>query len=158
MKKAAGVAPVLVSILLLAACGGGGSEAAGLESKDTGASSSAESSGSPTPTVAPATGRKVRVDALTVRFPDSYFYVRRQGGFGWMGLGPGGDTLSVAEIDAGLQKDDETLERRSRDLGLWRGHTPQRGDNVEVDGVSMLHLHGRGGARSVCGPVRRLRR
>ncbi|MFC6285552.1 hypothetical protein ACFP3Q_06430 [Nocardioides sp. GCM10027113] len=145
MKKVAGVVPLFVSVLALAGCGSGGSEAAVPSSEDTGASSSAEPSGAPTPAAAPATGREVRLVELVVRFPDSYSYVQRQSTFGWIGLGPSGDTLSMAEIDAGPRTDDRKLEQDAHDLSMWRGVTPERGDDVEVDGVSMMHLHGTGG-------------
>ncbi|MFC6285550.1 hypothetical protein ACFP3Q_06420 [Nocardioides sp. GCM10027113] len=94
--------------------------------------------------MAPATGREVQVDELAVRFPEDYDDISRQGTFGWMGFGEMGDSLSVAEIEAGPQSDEE-LERSGRRLGLWRDNTPERGEDVEIAGVSMIHLYGRGG-------------
>lgn len=140
MKKVAGVVPLFVSVLALAGCGSGGTDAAEPPPAESSDTQAGEASSAPTPSVAPATGPRVRVDELTLRLPDGFSRPRPMLGLGYTSLGPGGSIVAVAEVEA-QSKTDSSLERSMRRSTLWGDIEPARAADRLVDGVTMIHLH-----------------
>lgn len=145
MKKAAGVAPVLMSVLLLAGCGGGGSEEAGPGSADTEASEPSGPSESPSPAVEPATGPPIKAEEVTIRTPQGYGRAETWTAYALVSRGPGEDFIGVGQAPVYEQLSDRAIARSVAKGATWGGTDPARGENVLVDGVSMVHLHGPNG-------------
>ena len=121
--------------------------ATGCQAQETGPAapkSTASPSESPTPTVVPATGNRMRMKPFTFRMPAGYKAKLQYGGLVGGGYLDGNNIAGVYFPSLGGSEDLDALVRVARTSGTW-SHPPKRLPDVTVDGVEMYVLTARGG-------------